>query len=433
MPDPKKSGIESPTFCVMPFFNLATETNGKCKICCVVMTNKYIKDQNGRDFLIQEDSLEEIWNSEYLRNVRSKLLLGEKVADCFYCYKMEEAGSSSPRQQYNERWLESAVKEVERSALNGFFAEAPPQSIEPRPGILCNLKCVMCWSMSSSKVFSERQAALAQPEGEVPSFLQDAWKYEVKEARESNFAWAESERYLDNLRKTLPRLKRLYVTGGEPALIKSNRKILEELLALGRKDCLVSFTTNLSVDSTELLELASEFDRIEITGSLDAYGPLNTYIRYPSNWTTVEKNIELILSKPAKFSFAIMSVIQVLNLYGFPEFLKWLSENRELRGTHIIPTIIQQPLYLRPETAPAEMRRTALGRYDELLASPQVGQHSRAAMLEIVKFLDPEIPASVEQQRKLASFLQYNDKIRKTSINSVFPELAESLRQYASL
>ena len=58
-----KTKGESKNFCVMPWTNLATETNGKCKICCVVMTNKYIKKSDESDFHIQSDPIEDIWNS----------------------------------------------------------------------------------------------------------------------------------------------------------------------------------------------------------------------------------------------------------------------------------------------------------------------------------------------------------------------------------
>ena len=242
----------SPTFCVMPWTNLATETDGKCKICCVVPTKHYIKKENGEDFHIHKDSIHDIYQSKYVKNIRQQMLKGEWPEDCGYCRSQEAQQGESPRIRYNKRWLTEDLHKTEPTL---------PISLEPRPGTTCNLKCNTCWSMSSSKVYSERKAAL---EGELPDFLKRIWSYEVRAAETADLNWSDREIYLANVRACMDNLHRLYFTGGEPTLIQSNRNLLRELIERKKTDLLVSFTTNLTVIDEELLEMMSHFKNIEI-------------------------------------------------------------------------------------------------------------------------------------------------------------------------
>ena len=344
-----KTKGESKNFCVMPWTNLATETNGKCKICCVVMTNKYIKKSDESDFHIQSDPIEDIWNSEYLKNVRKKILAGEWVSDCFYCKNQEDTGQSSPRQSYNDMWYNEAISQrVQESKKYDGHVTALPSSLEPRPGILCNLKCNMCWSMSSSKIFSERKQAV-ESGTDVPEFLLNDWKYEVEWASKSDFSWAESELYEKNLEKCIPTLKRLYFTGGEPTLIKSNLTVLKKLIQNNRTDLMVSFTTNLQVLPPEWIEVLLKFQRVEVTGSVDGFEEVNDYIRFPSQWDKVSKNITIFYDMYPQIFFSLMYVVQVSNLFSYLKLIRWIADTFPERQIQVIPTMLQGPEFLRPE------------------------------------------------------------------------------------
>jgi sulfatase maturation enzyme AslB (radical SAM superfamily) len=351
---------------------------------------------------------------------------GEKVDDCFYCNSMEARDVNNPRRQLNERWLSKELeRNIESSSQEQFRMTALPRSLEIRPGIVCNLMCVMCWSLSSSKVYRERKQALERKDINLPESLRNSWEYEVQQANQSDFSWPDHPQTQENVRALLPTLDRVYITGGEPTLIKSSRRMLEELLSLGRKDCLISFTTNLSSEDTELIELAGQFQKVEVTGSLDGYDEVNHYIRYPSKWSIVEKNIEMLLRKPKTFCFSIMSVIQVLNLYGYPQLIEWFHSHPETRQIHLIPTLIQHPAFLRPSAAPREMRTEAIERYLKILKDGRCPDPE--AIRQIIGFLEQPGEAASEQIDELKNFLQINDQLRGTKIHKVFPELAKLL------
>ena len=101
-------GEISPSFCAMPWINMATETNGKCKICCIVMTNRYIQ----REGMAQTLKFKKILSRRYMefqlcaRRASKNARWRERVSDCFYCHAQEDLGQQSPRQSYNAMWFD---------------------------------------------------------------------------------------------------------------------------------------------------------------------------------------------------------------------------------------------------------------------------------------------------------------------------------------
>jgi sulfatase maturation enzyme AslB (radical SAM superfamily) len=413
----------------MPWINLATETNGKCKICCVVMTNRYVKKDDGTDYLIHKDRLRDIYNSTYIKDVRKKMLAGEWAADCFYCQNVESSGSdSSPRVDYNQRWLdEDTAQAVTQSARHDGHVERLPVSLEPRPGITCNLKCTTCWSLSSSKIYLERQQALAGKFGPMPEFLRQSWSYEIEEAAKADFEWSDHEIYLQNMRECLPDLKRLYFTGGEPALIRSNWTLVEELAEQGRTDVLVAYTTNLTHINEKHLELLRRFERVEITVSLDGLGEVNDYIRFPSRTKQVIENIFLLHARG--FSLAVMSVVQVCNIFSYLDLLRWLALDTPLQQALVIPTLLQGPDYLRLEILPQSLKERAFAEIDEILADERIPQFNRQRLGDIREHMRLENPKAEMLRDQLQQTMAFLDKLRGTNFQHTFPDLAHALRK----
>lgn len=408
----------------MPWTNLATETNGKCKICCIVMTNKYVKKDDGTDYEIQTDAIEDIWNSNYIKNVRKKMLAGEWVSDCFYCKGQEDQNQKSPRHSYNEMWFdESVISKAHESRASGGYVTALPTSLEPRPGILCNLKCNMCWSMSSSKIFSERKAAVENDFAQIPSFLKDDWKHEVEWAAKSDFAWSEKDVYLENFRKCMPTLKRLYFTGGEPTLIKSNLTLLEQMIEAKKTDLLVSFTTNLQVLPQEWLDILPNFSRVEVTGSIDGLAEVNDYIRFPSQWKNVSENLRKLYDMYPKIFLSVIYVVQVSNIFSYVDFIRWVAVNFPERQMQVMPTMLQGPEFLRPEILTDELRLKATLYIDEALEDSSIMLKNREYLKDIKSQINNINPNAGDLRNKFREYIQYLDSTRKTQYLKTFPEM----------
>jgi sulfatase maturation enzyme AslB (radical SAM superfamily) len=178
--------------------------------------------------------------------------------------------------------------------------------IDLKLGNICNLKCRICGSWSSSKWAKEeidyvpgidRKTHLAY------KFLQDgAWP------RENELFW-------DNLRILLPNIKYLEFTGGEPFLIPR----FKELLALvGSRDTQpeIVITTNLTVVNDDIKYTLSKIKKLSLIISVDAWGKVNEYHRWPMTWAKFLQNFEWAKTLNCFLQFnTVIDAVTVLNCH----------------------------------------------------------------------------------------------------------------------
>nr|WP_298350817.1 twitch domain-containing radical SAM protein [Rhodoblastus sp.] len=149
----------SSTFCIYPFISLNITPGGSVKPCCAFMKEISVDD---KPMSVYEHSLPEIWNSDFMREIRREMIAGERVAGCDYCYQQERSGVRSMRVVTNEIWIQEfaepqeAIKQLFADVeANGYRVPNRCSGLELDVGNLCNLKCRMCNSQSSSGISSD--------------------------------------------------------------------------------------------------------------------------------------------------------------------------------------------------------------------------------------------------------------------------------------
>ncbi|EPF19572.1 MAG: radical SAM protein [Microcystis aeruginosa Ma_MB_F_20061100_S19] len=147
------------TFCILPFSQMTIVNDGKAQLCCRTDLNPM---SEGRCLSLHWATCEQIWNSDYLRSVRSQMLAGEKIPDCSQCYSTEADGGTSLRQimntQAEQLWRVSGEEGIldKATAIVREGGKAPPPSaLHLWLGNLCNLKCRMCSPMFSSQIAAD--------------------------------------------------------------------------------------------------------------------------------------------------------------------------------------------------------------------------------------------------------------------------------------
>ena len=150
--EPPKSELRNPevvlrdpgngkALCRAAFESLHIMIGGATKPCCE------FKDEIAN---LKETSIEEIWHSELLRDLRAKMLRDERDARCWKCYEAEEAGGVSLRDRYNAGdKRNSDFNPQER------FAEPILRTLDIRFSNLCNLSCRTCGPEYSTKWFAD--------------------------------------------------------------------------------------------------------------------------------------------------------------------------------------------------------------------------------------------------------------------------------------
>ena len=123
------------TFCIMPFIHLNNMSNGLFKMCCLV--EKPIIDDFGNSYFIGNQPINDVWNSNFLKSARKLMIANKEVSLCHHCYKIENNGGTSLRQEYNKQYLGKNINAVDIAEQNNGEINIFPSFVELRTGNSC--------------------------------------------------------------------------------------------------------------------------------------------------------------------------------------------------------------------------------------------------------------------------------------------------------
>lgn len=445
---------KSNTFCVLPWIHFATRPNGDMRLCCSANasgagenhTVGLVKNEKGTPANFGRETPMSAWNNAYMRDVRTTMLEGKIPASCKKCYDEESKGVASKRIWETATWHEEGIDLEELIRQTQEDGTVPEQLVylDLRLGHTCNLKCVMCSPHDSSKWVADHKKI-------YPLFKAPELKSQMHwDQKEFNNKWHENPDFWKEMYAQIPNLKQVYFAGGEPLMIKEHKMFLEEIIRQGYADkILVRYNTNgLLIDDT-IIELWSKFKKVKVGFSIDAIGDKNYYIRYPSDWNTIVKNLHRLDNTPDNIQTSIATAIQILNIKHLADFAKWkIQQNFKkinfgnvtgdiqagggIFNMHLlyIPTFLS--IRCLPASDKAEVRNTfnelKLWLYanyrqdDDFWKNNPYGWKRWQAVLD---FMDAE-----DHSNQLPAFKEYIETLqplRKIKFTSVFPELAHLL------
>ncbi len=261
-------------------------------------------------------NLDEVLNSDMYRDIRAKVLQGEKINGCSKCYQQEAAGAESLRTVTNEKYQTTFHTETTSASAIEF--------VELFLGDICNLKCVTCRPQLSTK-----------------------WREDYRA-----LGWALDKRVetkpVINIIKDLTGLKEIKLVGGEPLLDPQHTPLLKALVEMDAADMkLVYFTNGTVLPSQEVFSLWQKFREVEIYFSIDGVGEVNNYIRFPSQWKKVDTTLNDFLTSAQNspnFVFRIATTISILNIWSMDDLESWFLNKQEKFGAEFLKQLIFNPL-----------------------------------------------------------------------------------------
>jgi pyruvate-formate lyase-activating enzyme len=287
----------------------------------------------------------------------------------------------------------------------------------------------MCNPWNSSQIAKEHlEIAPRQPQyattwrkvfGQFPQNIQDDQQ------------WFDHDIMWDQVISLIPTLKKVYMTGGEPTLIKNNFKFMEECIRQGRRDIVLFFNTNCTNVNRRFLELIRQFDTVNINASLDGTGIVNEYIRAPSNWEQISNNIEQLAALP-NVVLGITPTIQIYNMFNVVDLIRWVEQLRTKYGKAVFIDFLinNHPHHLNTNIVPQELRDQAL---DELVAFRDGGMlaHERMTIDSLQGLIghlrSPQSSQSEEQMENFRAYTLALDVERGQRLADVDPRLAALL------
>lgn len=391
------------TYCVLPWINITVDPDGSIKPCCV--SSDTIRKQDGTPYNLGTDTIQDIFNSPDYISIREKMLIGEKVTGCNQCYMHESHGGKSQRLQYNTEFPYKFTNKV---------AEVNVKYFDLRLGNLCNLSCRSCSPKNSSQFAKEIK------------LFQNSGIHKFHNTVEEIGEWYNTDTFEENIESQLSNIKMIYFTGGEPTIIKKNYEILNSLIEKNvSKNITLKFNSNMTNFNSSFFELIDKFKRVIFLASVDGYGDMQEYLRYPSNWEQVDINIKKLIKK-TNVIIVPTPVVQITNLNKITELFDYFEDfNRQLKYPKILmmPIVLENPKYLDFMYLPKDFKLDCLKKIEDFLSRCKFQTslfHNKIGVIRNKCILDSH---SIEN---LSLYKEYNtllDVNRNQSLEKLNPEL----------
>jgi MoaA/NifB/PqqE/SkfB family radical SAM enzyme len=282
--------------------------------------------------------------------------------------------------------------------------------IDLKLGNICNLKCRICGSWSSSKWAKEEIDYIPKL---VDRKTHLAYTY-LKDG-----AWPrESEVFWDNLKTLLPNIKYLEFTGGEPFLIEQHFELLRYAVEQGySKNIEIHYNTNGTV-FPEQAELWANFNHVEIAFSIDNIGARFEYERYGADWNEVQTNIaKFTAMRSNKISTQLCTTMNIQNVYYLPELCAWISTQT---FDHIYFNMLHDPWHMCISKMTPQAQELVIDR----LTSHEFSPKHRAEVLRIVQFIKN---GKGSDGKEFLQKMQTTDKYREQSFLDSHEEIAKAM------
>ena len=300
------------TICMLPWVSIEASPTGTTRPCC--MAHEEITDVSGKKYDLNETNIEEAYHSEYMQNLRRQFRAGEKPKTCSRCWEEESAGRDSKR-------IHSQVRLKELYQQVDWANDNPDQLwfVDLKLGNICNLKCRICGSWSSSK-WAEEELAYMPKDFNKREHIAYTW---LKAG-----AWPrKTETFWDNMRDLIPNIKYFEFTGGEPWMIQEHFDLLQYAVDRGySKNIDIHYNTNATQDPIPHFALWKEFGRVDIAFSIDNVGKRFEYERHGADWKQANTIVDVVHAHRQvmpNITTQLCFTINVQNVYYLDELLAW--------------------------------------------------------------------------------------------------------------
>jgi sulfatase maturation enzyme AslB (radical SAM superfamily) len=328
--------------------------------------------------------------------IRNDMLAGVPVDQCQNCYKIEESGGESFRQRDTNEWFNKLdISSPEQAQVELIYYDI-------RNDNTCNLSCRICHPGASSQL--EKEYKLLN------------WPVTVADRK------TKLSEIID-----YSTIQRLYVAGGEPTIMPEFKQFLEKAILHGRTNCELRIITNGTNLNKNILELLKQFNNIEFTVSIDGFDQVNRYIRWPSDWATLVKNIHELYKLTDRISFN--TTVSIWNIYCLSDLVFFLESEF---GQPLI--MLNEAVNPRPNTdiTPWNFPNHKLAIADlEKLRNSQ-SYAIDPSFVDRIEYFINRLQTTEFNPSNLAGFFKYNDALdhsRTIQLKEFLPEL-ENCRQY---
>jgi hypothetical protein len=322
---------EDNSFCPAPWISMFYQVD-KASVCC---TSADKLKMSPKEFL----------KSDYLKKLRQDFIKGDKPNNCGNCWRNEDKNLLSIRQQFLRNFPEYTKDKFTE------FADKPLEYVELRCSNQCNFMCRMCNPTNSIEIARE---ATKFP------FAHNFHNIETNELSEiSEKDWKEIISSTEDLRY-------LFLTGGEPLLMKQYYDLMDRLIDNGKsEDVALLIYTNCSVYNPKFAEKITKFKNVRLNLSIDAVGRVAEYQRKGTDWEIVKENAYKLASLP-NIKPMIHSTVTAYTVLDMNALIDFYNESIEKFNNMTFQMhVAGRPLGMAPSCLDERLRKIAIEQIDQ--------------------------------------------------------------------
>ena len=285
------------TFCMAPWTHTYISPQMERRLCCASREksqnfNQYIDTESVTKTADQLEltTLDQHWNSPYMKDIRLKLMAGEEISQCATCnHKLLNANVY--RQHFN-RFYQNQIDEAFDSTDETGATTMQVTSWDYRFSNLCNFSCRMCGDMLSSSWEAENKK-----HGRAERYeTKHIWgRKDVKEHLQKFHDQHVVKEFMNAVENKS--IKEFYWCGGEPLMWKIHWTAMQRVVELGYANSVFArYNSNMSrIDFFGLNlfdDLLSKFNDWQINASIDGTGEVGEYVRTGLNYKQWFENMQ---------------------------------------------------------------------------------------------------------------------------------------------
>ncbi len=307
-------------YCMAPFGHITQHAEGIISPCCA-----WTKDADE----LQNKTLEQAFSTDYMVNLRERMLRHDVPENCVKCVKREQHSNSSNRIEFNNQtWPEDIVENPRIVNLDVSFSN------------YCNLKCRMCHSGLST-----------------------SWASDQKKIQHLPYVTPQPTEHINNPPIDIDLLKQVKVfhfKGGEPLLDPQFKRFIENV---DLSDAQLKLTTNGTFFNKDVFERIAQAHSGHVNISIDAVDDaLYRYIRGGrygiAHTESVVKNIiDVFKQNNSNMKIFLNYTMQAYNLFEYRNIVDWWNKFDYVRPAQEVDIVINYPKYLRVNVIPLWFRK----------------------------------------------------------------------------
>ena len=349
------------------------------------------------------------------------LMLGNKwpKAGCQYCEDIEKTGIGQSDRQFSLQIPDLSPPELETN-INATIVS--PTIVEVYIDNTCNLSCVYCIPELSSRIDSELK--------KYGRFSKNGLTLESTYKKHDDFDTIQ-QNFWGWMKSNAHTLQRFHLLGGEPFYQKQFELFFDFFEQNPCPNMEFNIVSNLVISESRLKQHIDRFKvllktkklkRLEITASIDCWGPQQEYVRHGIELTNWRNNFEYLIDQ-RWIKLNINSTLSVLTIKTMPELLKLLNQwtgNRKIE--HYFSATIY-PDYMHPAIFGSDEFQSDFKIILDLMETETWrGSHAKLYMEGLAATINSSSFNEVAVT-KLLTFLDENDRRRKLNWRELFPWL----------